>query len=497
MEKKENSRSCINVYTASISNGLKVSSNDMQQVISATNNRAQLYAEQSKKYRDESKEYRDNAKYYAEQNSDVTLDYINNVQVNLEQKINSKQPVGNYALKEELPSKLGDLINDVNYVNLDFFNSVIDEVRLPAQDEQVGKFLKTDGESCYWASVNSFALFDTKLTDKLLSYEESKGWALQGTYVYKEPLAGSRYGYPDFYNKCLEEYAEATNTETVNGVTVKVHSNGHKFYDIADKTAIDNYFNSIGSAWFYGVDTANERILLPRNNWFEQATVDTTQVAKSVGAGLPDHRHDIGLDNYNGSKYGTRETSTSSKMSGYGQAGANTKSGYTSYASELNSIYGKSNTVQPPSVKKLLYICVGNTTNYEGVTDVVNQGMDILEQVNECIESRVKLDGSNAQFKYITQTYVSGTSGYRIWSDKYCEQWGVSPNGNDQATVTVTLLKAFKDSNYNVLSVQRDGPAGNYTNGIRVLNYTTESFQLNYRTGGATTAYWRACGYIA
>ena len=52
----------------------------------------------------------------------------------------------------------------------------------------------------------SFGLFDTKISDHVLSYEESLGWALQGTYVYRDVVTGERYGYPDFYNKCLEEY---------------------------------------------------------------------------------------------------------------------------------------------------------------------------------------------------------------------------------------------------------------------------------------------------
>ena len=108
-------------------------------------------------------------------------------------------------------------------------------MKLPEQEGFSGCLLTTNGEECHWTGINSFQLFDTKLTDKVLSYEESQGWALQGTYVYKEALAGSRYGYPDFYNKCLEEYNEATNTETVNGVTVKVHSNGHKYYNISNK----------------------------------------------------------------------------------------------------------------------------------------------------------------------------------------------------------------------------------------------------------------------
>jgi hypothetical protein len=38
---------------------------------------------------------------------------------------------------------------------------------------------------------------------------------------------------------------------------------------------------------------------------------------------------------------------------------------------------------------------VGNTTSYAGVTEVVNQGMEILEQVNQGIESRLDVDVTN------------------------------------------------------------------------------------------------------
>lgn len=75
-----------------------------------------------------------------------------------------------------------------------------------------------------------------------------------------------------------------------------------------------------------------------------------------IEAGLPNHRHDIGHDNYAGSKYGTRATSINSKMCGYGQAAVNGLSGYTSYASDSNVLYGKYSTVQPPS--QLVHICI-------------------------------------------------------------------------------------------------------------------------------------------
>ena len=223
------------------------------------------------------------------------------------------------------------------------------------------------------------AMFDTVLKDHILTYKESKGLALQGTYVYKEAIAGSRYGYPDFYNKCLEEFNEATNTESVNGVTIKVHSNGHKFYNIADKANIDSFFSTMGSAWFYGIDTENERIFLPRNNWFEQVG-GIDEVGDSVEAGLPNITGGVRVGGYKKDAIGGY---TKGALSYSGTGGASddfyggSGNGFTHVdvalnASSSNPIYGNSDTVQPNAVKKLLYICVGNTESQSTITDVVD-----------------------------------------------------------------------------------------------------------------------------
>ena len=60
---------------------------------------------------------------------------------------------------------------------------------------------------------SGFNLFDTKISDHILEGKEALGWALQGTYVYKEG-GTNRVGYPNFYNKCLEEYKYLNNTIT-------------------------------------------------------------------------------------------------------------------------------------------------------------------------------------------------------------------------------------------------------------------------------------------
>lgn len=47
--------------------------------------------------------------------------------------------------------------------------------------------------------VGSFGLFDTKVVDHILTDKEARGWAKQGSNVYKTD-------YPTFYEKCLDEY---------------------------------------------------------------------------------------------------------------------------------------------------------------------------------------------------------------------------------------------------------------------------------------------------
>ena len=336
-------------------------------------------------------------------------------------------------------------------------------------------------------SGSGLQLFDTVLKDHVLTYEETKGLALQGTYVYKEALAGSRYGYSDFYNKVIDEYNGATQTETINGVTVKVNANGHKFYDIADKTAIDEFYNSLGLAWFYGVDTENERIFLPRDKYF--AIKGKVGVAgNGMGIGLTDGITNAGWTAYNAQANGPMWVADA-----YGQPVGTITSGtgvfeekYTIGITTDPTKSGIEAHLQA-NEEKYLYICVGNTTNYEGVTDVVNQGMEILEQVNQGIESRVKLDGSNAEFPYITQTYVNGTSGYNIYSNGYCEQWGQSAVAT--ATTQITLLKTFANTDYNI---SLGGSSAGYA---FIVSRTINSFVAD--TSANATVDWRAYGYLA
>ena len=253
---------------------------------------------------------------------------------------------------------------------------------------------------------SGYSLFDIVLKDHELTYEESEGFGLQGTWVYKSAVTGEHYGYEDFYNQCLAEKAEATSTATVLGsstVATYNHANGHIYYDVTDKSTIDTYFNSTGVAWFYGIDEENERIFLPRNNYYFKGA--TSNAGAYVAPQLPalshthtgstnstgSHNHDKGTMNItgsidgfhlSGSAMGAFKWTQVKKNRGeiynanyHGEAiidfnakdswsGNTSSAGSHSHTITLNSADASGalsgSTVQPPSVNGLVYIVVGN-----------------------------------------------------------------------------------------------------------------------------------------
>lgn len=221
---------------------------------------------------------------------------------------------------------------------------------------------------------SGFSLFDVVEKDHILSFEESMGFGLLGTYVYKDAVPGARYGYPDFYNECVAQKEAGTEeTITVGDVsfTATKNSNGHIFYDIADKATVDEIFSQRGEAWFYGVDTENERVFLPRGTR-SQYTVNTDETGDYVEAGLPNIEGTFwSLPSRNGNS-GANGAFTVTSNSSYCADGSIDSRRVSFDASLSNPIYGNSDTVQPYATKKLLYIVVGNVKVQSAASDVVD-----------------------------------------------------------------------------------------------------------------------------
>lgn len=97
---------------------------------------------------------------------------------------------------------------------------------------------------------------------------------------------------------------------------------------------------------------------------------------------------------------------------------------------------------------------------------------------------------------YVVETYHSGKSWYRVWSDGFVEQGGFTDSPYAQV-ITVTLIKPLTTTNYTILL----SCVGGSESAVRVQSgqQTTTSFQTyRYYTGngkGSGSLYWEALGY--
>lgn len=101
-------------------------------------------------------------------------------------------------------------------------------------------------------------------------------------------------------------------------------------------------------------------------------------------------------------------------------------------------------------------------------------------------------DNNNAEFVRLVEFYTNGKSGYRVYSDGYCEQWDDNTGVSVQS---ITFLKPYKDTNYTVLASSGYPDDLPVYNSFLPHNKTTTGFSINW-TGTVRTNMWRAFGYV-
>ena len=136
-----------------------------------------------------------------------------------------------------------------------------------------------------------------------------------------------------------------------------------------------------------------------------------------------------------------------------------------------------------------LYYYVGDTLQNADLINIAR----MQEQITDI----------NAQSRgYLVESYTNGTSGYRLYSDGYCEQWGYSDTDSNNLR-TITFLKPYKDTNYVVtLGASNINDPQNYNSRMaKIWSITTTNMVVVgiYENGILYDFhfYWRICGYIA
>lgn len=300
----------------------------------------------------------------------------------------------NNALVQETDGNLyvntSEISDSITELDTKFTNQIGDLNNLTTEDKtNLVTAINEAAQSASGSGTGGLNLFDLVMKDYILSFEEGKGLALLGTYVYKTGVSGTRYGYPDFYNRCVAEKSAGTETQVTlgsNTITMYVNANGHQFYDIADKSAVDAWFDTYGVAWYYGVDEENERIFLPRQ---DIALLTPKTQLKIYGDG-----NSLALTNDN------LKVACISSISGYGSAHyyvptyftnafpIGSASGSINQSAQVSTghsfgVIPKSLAVNgitsglisdsfTPDSSKYIYMVVGNTTQQSAITDVVD-----------------------------------------------------------------------------------------------------------------------------
>lgn len=139
---------------------------------------------------------------------------------------------------------------------------------------------------------------------------------------------------------------------------------------------------------------------------------------------------------------------------------------------------------------------IGNGNLYYYVGDTL-QNADLIN----IARMQEQITDINAQSRgYLVESYTDGTSGYRLYSDGFCEQRGYS-NVDSNTLRTITFLKPYKDTNYIVtLGDSNIGMSNANSRIAKVASITTKNMVVtgifNNALGADFHFYWRTCGYV-
>ena len=199
------------------------------------------------------------------------------------------------------------------------------------------------------STTNGFNLFDCKWADHILN---NISWLRADTFSWQ-----SGDVYVAAYEHLVADYKSATlKTETIGGITIRylLAGDGHKICLTDQESNIVALYEATGVAWYYILDTIHKQFKLPRTKW--GFTGIRSGVGGYVAPGLPDHNHQIIIN----TKWGSKSANNGPNWCGDDATRATNIAATSTNASQSNSIYGASDTVQPPATQMYLYFYVGN-----------------------------------------------------------------------------------------------------------------------------------------
>ena len=281
--------------------------------------------------------------------------------------------------------------------------------------------------------------------------------------------------YKDFVNHIARLYANSSATPAY----------------FTSETEWQNSINTYGVCGKFVYNATNKTVRLPKITGIIEGTSDSSKLGDVVQAGLPNHYHTITMMRAQKQGQGTKTVwSYAENDQGYGTVTSD-------LASVSNNIYGKSNTVQPQTIKVYYYIVLAEAAKTEIKIDIDNITTEVnskastnLSNITNDATSLIALN-SMPSTKFTDLTIVA-SSNYTAPANGW-----FSLSGKDTAVIeTQKFVLRNKNTRYfgitgyaenasaawccGVLPVKKGDSVGLY---IQNINADTHNFRFYYAKG--------------
>lgn len=271
-------------------------------------------------------------------------------------------------------------LNDISWLNADTFSWQSGDVYVAAYEHLVNDYISLSGKGVLYAWTNTAGdetyytktstpsvgdqLFDETGTPAIVSNSYVNG-EISVVFVYADGSITYARTDPNAMlgrdtSKDVTLSAPKSETETISGITIRYYKadDGHKICLADQESNLISLYEITGVAWYYILDTANKQFKLPRTKFGFTGLRDS--VGGYVPAGLPNITGTFTNNGHAGHAAATGAFTSTKNSTGSNQGGASDGGTYSFDASRSSSIYGNSDTVQPPATQMYLYFYVGN-----------------------------------------------------------------------------------------------------------------------------------------
>lgn len=247
---------------------------------------------------------------------------------------------------------------------------------------------------------------------------------------------------------------------------------------------------------FYSSGDGSTNFRTPKFAPYQQIAMGVATATAYHQAGLPNIEGDTGIN------VGTTPSMTPSSGAFYHKTttlthmvggGYNTAPAILFDASRNSNVYGASGTVQPESHEWVMCVVAYGIATNVGSVDIQN----VMSAVNAVQAQVGEIPTPKA---YVTETWHSGTSWYRVWSDGFIEQGGkLTFTGTASIDREITFNKPFASAmiGLSLMAGRNSGKSTLAEYGYGVYAYSTTKMSVTAwkEQGSATTLWWYANGY--